>query len=164
MAQLPYPDYNTPHAAATSHPTINILKLLSYSTATAHHWTELGHAQFKNLKLSNRDRELVILLTSSKFNPVYEWAHRLPLSLKAGDENFEDEKVGFSDKDLVLLTFVETIIQQSEVGDQLWERVRSEFSHREIMEIISLQGFSYTFSRLNTVLQSDFDEWAKSKL
>lgn len=84
MAQLPYPDYNTPHAAATSHPTINILKLLSYSTATAHHWTELGHAQFKNLKLSNRDRELVILLTSSKFNPVYEWAHRLPLSLKAG--------------------------------------------------------------------------------
>ncbi|RDW64476.1 carboxymuconolactone decarboxylase family protein [Aspergillus mulundensis] len=181
MARLPYPDYHTPHAK--SHPTINIMKLLSYSEATVDHWAGLGNAQFKHLLLSTRDRELVIMLTTSKFNSTYEWTHHLPLSLKAGVTEkqqaalrasakekyyFIDRKcgseAGFSEKDFILLAFVETIIQQPEVGEQLWKRVKSEFSDREIVEIISLQGFYYSFSRLTTVLRCDFDEWAKPKL
>lgn len=156
MARLPYPDYHTPHAK--SHPTINIMKLLSYSAATVDHWAGLGNAQFKQLLLSARDRELVIMLTTSKFNSTYEWTHHLPLSLKAGvtkqqqlalEESAKQNnyfidgkcgfKAGFSAKDLILLAFVETIIQQPEVSDELWKRVKSEFSDREIVEIVSLQ-------------------------
>lgn len=156
MARLPYPDYHTPHSK--SHPTINVMKLLSYSAATVDHWAGLGNAQFKNLSLSIRDRELVIMLTTSKFKSTYEWTHHLPISLKAGvtkqqqmaletsaEQNnyFIDGKCGveaaFSARDLVLLSFVETIIQQPGVSDELWKRVRSEFSDREIVEIVSLQ-------------------------
>lgn len=134
------------------------MKLLSYSAATVDHWAGLGNAQFKNLLLSARDRELVIMLTTSKFKSTYEWTHHLPLSFKAGvtkkqqavletsakqNNYFINEKcdieVGFSAKDLVLLAFVETIIQQPEVSDELWECVKGNFSDREIVEIISLQ-------------------------
>lgn len=80
--EVPYPDYHTPHAK--SHPTINIMKLFSYSAATVDHWAGLGNAQFKKLSLSTRDRELVIMLTTSKFDSTYEWTHHLPLSLLAG--------------------------------------------------------------------------------
>lgn len=145
MARLPYPDYHTSHAK--SHPIINITKLLSYSAATVDHWAGLGNAQFKNLLLSARDRELVIMLTTPKFNSTYEWIHHLAISLKAGvtkkqqaileasakqtnyfTEGQYDLDAGFSAKDLVLLAFVETIIQQPEVSDELWGRVKSNFS------------------------------------
>ncbi|RAL02339.1 carboxymuconolactone decarboxylase family protein [Aspergillus ibericus CBS 121593] len=181
MARLPYPNYHTP--LSKTHPTLNIIKLLSHSTATINHWTALGNAQFKDLSLSPRDRELVILLTTSKFHSTFEWTHHLPVSRKAGvtekqqsaletsakEKNYfisgkYDPEAGFSAKDMILLTFVETIIQQPNVSDELWERVKSEFSDREIVEIISLQGFYYSFSRLATVLRCDFDEWAKPKL
>ncbi|RAH84662.1 hypothetical protein BO86DRAFT_407602 [Aspergillus japonicus CBS 114.51] len=181
MPRLPYTNYHTPHAGPP--PTLNIIKLLSHSTATVDHWTALGNAQFKHLSLAARDRELVILLTTAKFQSTYEWTHHVPVSLKAGvtraqqsaleassktTNYFIDGKysleAAFSPRDLVLLTFVETIIQQPEVGDELWERVKREFSEREIVEIISLQGFYYSFSRLTTVLECGFDEWAKSKL
>ncbi|GAQ42074.1 hypothetical protein AtubIFM55763_006956 [Aspergillus tubingensis] len=182
MARLPYPE--SPKQHAKSHPTLNIMKLLSYSTATVDHWAGLGNAQFRQLSLPARDRELVIMLTTSKFNSTYEWTHHLPVSLKAGvtkqqqaalkasakeknyfiDRKLDNGAAGFSDKDLVLLSFVETIIQQPEVSDELWKSVKGVFSDREIVEIISLQGFYYSFSRLTTVLQCDFDDWAKSKL
>lgn len=45
----------------------------------------------------------------------------------------------FSAKDLILLAFVESVIQQPEVSDELWKRVKNEFSDREIVEILSLK-------------------------
>lgn len=156
MARLPYLDYHTLHAK--SRPILNIIKLLSHSTATVDHWADVGNAQFKHLLLSARDRELIILLTTSKFNSTYEWTHHLPLSLKAGVTRKQqsaleasakrndyfigrkyDPEAGFSEKDHVLLSFVETIIQQPEVSDELWKHVKDKFSDREIVEIISLQ-------------------------
>lgn len=157
MARLPYPE--PPKQHAKSHPTLNIMKLLSYSTATVEHWAGLGNAQFKHLLLSARHRELVIMLTTSKFNSTYEWTHHTPVSLKAGvteqqqaalkasakekdffiDRKFDNGAVGFSEKDLILLSFVETIIQQPEVSDELWKSVKGQFSDREIVEIITLQ-------------------------
>ena len=134
------------------------MKLLSHSEATVDHWAGLGNSQFKQLSLCTRDRELVIMSTTSKFNSTYEWTHHLPLPLKAGVtkkqqsalqtsatrknyfiEGKQSVETGFSAKDLILLTFMETIIQQPGVGDEPRKRVESEFSDREIVEIVSLQ-------------------------
>ncbi|RAH65343.1 uncharacterized protein BO66DRAFT_443178 [Aspergillus aculeatinus CBS 121060] len=102
MSRLPYPDYHTPHAK--SHPTLNIIKLLSH----------------------NRDRELVIMLTTAKFQSTYEWTHHVPVArvtraqqsaLAASSKRFSyfiygkhSPEAGFNPRDLALLTFVETII------------------------------------------------------
>lgn len=50
-----------------------------------------------------------------------------------------DSEAEFSARDLILLAFVETIIQQPEVSDEQWNHVKSEFSDREIVDVISLQ-------------------------
>jgi len=50
-----------------------------------------------------------------------------------------------------------------EVEDGLWEEMRGLFGEREIVEVMSLQGFYYFISRLGTVLQVDMDEFALKK-
>ncbi|RAK75295.1 carboxymuconolactone decarboxylase family protein [Aspergillus fijiensis CBS 313.89] len=137
MSRLPYPDYHTPHAK--SHPTLNITKLLSHSATIVDHWTALGNVQFKDLFLADREGELVIMLTTANFQSTYEWTHHVLVALKAGVTRAQHPEAWFSPRDIVLLTFVETITQQPEVGDELWERVRQEFSGREVVQIISLQ-------------------------
>ncbi|KAE8151629.1 AhpD-like protein [Aspergillus avenaceus] len=180
MARLPYNDFRS-HHTPPKYPTLNVLKLLSHSSATINHWADVGNAQFKHLSLSPRDRELVILLSTAKFRSTYEWTHHIPISTKAGvtDEErqviqdagaqaryFSGQKptTKFNTKDGILLDSVETIIEHPEVGEELWARVKELFSDREIVEIISLQGFYYMFSRLTTVLEVDMDSFAKSKL
>ncbi|RAH42842.1 uncharacterized protein BO95DRAFT_484408 [Aspergillus brunneoviolaceus CBS 621.78] len=124
MSRLPYPNYHTLHAK--SFPTLNIIKLLFHSAATVDHWTALGNAQFKHLSLADRDRELVIMLTTAKFQSTYEWTHHVPVAgvtraqqyaLAASSKQFSyfiygkhSPEAGFNPRDLALLTFVETII------------------------------------------------------
>jgi hypothetical protein len=79
MARLPYLNYT-----CNSRPTINAIKLLAHSPATADHWTAVGTAHFKSLALSKRLRELATLYLSARFQSSYEWDHRIPLSTRAG--------------------------------------------------------------------------------
>ncbi|KAL4869582.1 hypothetical protein BDV12DRAFT_196209 [Aspergillus spectabilis] len=182
MARLPYPNFRAQHTSP-KHTTINVLKLLSYSPSTVTHWAHIGNAQFNSLEISNRDRELVILLSTAKFKSNYEWTHHIPVSRKAGVTDLQraeiekagkvrkyfseggfDERAGFSEKDAILLRFVEAVIEEGVVGEEHWGRMRGVFSDREVVEVISLQGFYYTFSRLTTVLDVEIDDFARAKL
>lgn len=145
MARLPYPNFRSQNTSPKHH-TLNVLKLLSYSSATVEHWANVGNAQFNSLALSKRDRELVILLSTAKFKSSYEWTHHILISRKAGVTNAQRSEIeeagkqeryfqdgwfnadaGFSDKDKALLSFVEATIEQPEVSDELWADVRNFF-------------------------------------
>ncbi|KAJ9148519.1 hypothetical protein NKR23_g4887 [Pleurostoma richardsiae] len=174
MARLPYT-----LDASQEYVPLNVLKILSLSSATFKHWAELGSAQFKDLELPRRERELVILLSTSKFPSTYEWTHHVPISAKFGITDVQREELSragtqkgyfasqekgqgethFTSKEMTLLLFVEAVIEGPEVSDALWERVKADFSEREIVEVISLQGFYYMFSRLTTVLQIEMDDF-----
>lgn len=160
MARLPYPDVEMKGMP------LNVLKLFSYSSATAEYWTKIGTAQFRKLALSHKHRELVILLSTAKFKSSYEWTHHITISTNEGvtdaqrevlaeagnQKGFfsEQEKAGqitdlFTPQEKTLLLFLEAIIDEPEVGDDLWARVKAEFSDREIVEVITLQvSFSTT--------------------
>jgi alkylhydroperoxidase family enzyme len=163
MARLPYPD------VALKGIPLNVLKLFSYSAATAEYWTKIGAAQFRHLALTNRNRELVILLSTSKFQSSYEWTHHITVSnnegvtdaqrvvlAKAGNQKgylLQQEKAGqiadlFTPQEKTLLVFLEAVIDEPKVGDDLWARAKAEFSDREIVEIITLQ---VRFSTSNSV-------------
>lgn len=169
MGRLPYPAFHS-ELDSTKHETLNVFKILSYSPATGNHWINIGHAQFKHLSLSNRERELIVLLSSAKFRSTYEWTHHITVSTKVGvtkpqrDEiaaagkcaryfrgGHFDANVGFSDRDITLLSLLETIIEQPNVGDELWSRAKRVFSDREIIEIVSAQVL-FNLTRVSPVL------------
>ncbi|KAF3933612.1 hypothetical protein ABW19_dt0208251 [Dactylella cylindrospora] len=159
MARFPYPAWEDPFFAAAGKPTINVLKLLSYSSATIDQWSAIGNAQFSRFSLPRKLRELVILLSSAKFGSTYEWTHHIALSAKAGvtDKQREDlleagkvkgyfsqeywanSAAGFNDREQVLLTFLEAVIDTGEVDEETWQRTTGQFSPREIVEVISMQ-------------------------
>lgn len=159
MARLPYPPYEDKFFAAVGKPTINVMKMLSYSSATVEQWGTIGNAQFARLELSKKNREYVILLAAAKFGSSYEWDHHVPLSarFKITDEQREEiQKAGktkgyfagydwtknqakFSGAEKVLLQYLEAVIDVGDVDDTLWEEVMDTFSKREIVEIISVQ-------------------------
>ncbi|KAG7076082.1 beta-glucuronidase [Colletotrichum scovillei] len=178
MARLPYPDVKGA--------PLNISKLLAHSPATVNHWSKIAGAHFKDLELSSKNRELVILLSTAKFRSTYEWTHHSTVSAKEGVTDAQREVIVqagrqkgyfsaqgkleslaelFTSKEKALLLFIEAVIDGPEVADELWTKAKTEFSDREVVEMITLQGFYYTFSRLTTVLNVELEPFAKpSKL
>ncbi|KXH31322.1 hypothetical protein CSAL01_03833 [Colletotrichum salicis] len=132
MARLPYPDVKgTP---------LNISKLLSHSPATVNHWSKIAGAHFKDLELSSKNRELVILLSTAKFRSTYEWMHHSAVSAKEGVTDAQREVIAqagrqkgyfsgqgkldslaelFTQKEKVLLLFIEAVIDGPGVADEL---------------------------------------------
>ena len=159
MARFPYPSWEDKNFTAVGKPTINVLKLLSYSSATVDYWCAIGNAQFTRLALAKKHRELVILLSSAKFGSTYEWTHHIPISAKFGVTDVQREdllKAGkakgyfseeywtrnvaeFDRKESLLLTFLEAVIDAGEVDEELWQKTSEVFSEREVVEIISVQ-------------------------
>ncbi|KAF9873995.1 hypothetical protein CkaCkLH20_08367 [Colletotrichum karsti] len=152
MARLPYPNVDPKTAP------LNILKLLAHTPATANPWSQVGAAQFKDLKLSSKNRELAILLSTSKFRASYEWTHHVPVSTKEGVTDAQRDVLAqagkqkgfflrsppqtadlFTLQEQTLLVFLEAIIDGPQVSEEIWKRAKSEFSDREIVEIITLQ-------------------------
>lgn len=155
MARLPYPDIKgTP---------LNISKLLAHSPATVNHWSKIAGAHFKDLELSSKNRELVILLSTAKFRSTYEWTHHSTVSAKEGVTDAQREVIAqagrqkgyfsaqgklesladlFTPREKTLLLFIEAVIDGPEVADELWAKAKTEFSDREVVEMITLQvGF-----------------------
>lgn len=151
MARLPYTE-------GPQYP-LNILKLLSHSSGTYDKWATLGGAHFTDLALPPKFRELVILLSTTKFHSSYEFTHHIPVSQKAGVTDAQrneiaksgvkkgyfssggGDDVGFEEKEKALLGFVEGIIESEsgDVDDAVFDKIKELFSDREIVEIISLQ-------------------------
>ena len=163
MARFPYPDYENPAFKAVGKSTINILKLLSYSRSTVDAWGKIGNAHFTSLELPKKLRELVILFSTAKFNSAYEFRHHIPMSCKFGvtdtqraelvkaaqksDRNTKhfgmafgqsDNTAVFDDREKLLLEFLEVVIDDGEVEEELWGRVVDKLSKREIVEILSM--------------------------
>lgn len=157
MGRLPYPSFHS-ELDSPKHETLNVFKVLSYSPATVKQWISIGHAQFRDFSLTSRDRELVILLSTAKFQSTYEWTHHIGVSTKVGITARQRDEIaaagkttgyfgsgrfdagaGFSERDLMLLTFLEAVIEKPHVSDELWARAKGVFTDRELVEIISAQ-------------------------
>lgn len=166
MARLPYSSKPTRYLA------LNVVKVLSHSSATVGHWEELGNAQFKSLQLSKKLRELVILLSTAKFQSSYEWTHHVGVSARHGvsdaqravlatagrtksffsSADHRERAKEFSAQEALLLQFVEAVIEGPEIDDDLWEKVKGTFTEREIVEIISLQASKSNYCQNLTML------------
>jgi len=163
------PRLNDPNAATfpeevrdflTALPPDPMVKMLSHSAGTVKPFIELAKAQFTALQLPARSRELVILTVAEYTESTFVAAQHNPMSQAAGvgegtrqlirSRQLDDAEL--SPQDSALLRFTAEIVQRPRIADDVFDTVRQFLSERELVEVLQVIGYYWTFGRISTVL------------
>jgi len=147
----------------TSLPPDPMVKMLSYSAGTVKPFVQLAKAQFSSLELSARSRELVILTVAEYTASTFVAAQHDPMALAAGvgerirqlirDRQLDSPELSPADRALIRLTA--EVVQRPTVSDEIFQLAREFLTDRELVEVLEVTGYYWTFGRISTVLDVD---------
>ncbi|WP_435220607.1 carboxymuconolactone decarboxylase family protein [Streptomyces sp. Tue6028] len=164
MSRLPYPDRNDFPKELRDFldqlPQHTAFDMLSHSQATIEIFLRQGQAQFTRLALSPRNRELTILTAASATDCEYEFVQHVPMAASLGVSDTVRnaiERKDFNapelpDDDRAIIRFVASVVAAPTVSDEIFSAVKERFTPREILEIMQVTGFYWSFGRVCTVL------------
>jgi alkylhydroperoxidase family enzyme len=143
-----------------------MVKMLSHSAGTVRPFVELARAQFTSLELPARSRELVILAVAACTGSTFVAAQHQPMAQAAGvservrqlirDRQLDSPELSPSDR--ALLRFTAEVVRGPLVPDEAFERARQFLSDRELVEVLQVTGYYWTFGRISTVLEVEVTE------
>ncbi|MEU5844893.1 carboxymuconolactone decarboxylase family protein [Saccharopolyspora shandongensis] len=144
----------------TSLPPDPMVKMLSHSAGTVKPFVQLAKAQFTSLELPARSRELVILTVAEYTHSMFVAAQHYPMSQAVGvDERTRQlirarqlDSPELSRYDRALIRFTAEVVQQPRVPDDIFAQVRKFLSERELVEVLQVAGYYWSFGRVSTVL------------
>jgi alkylhydroperoxidase family enzyme len=168
MARLPYPSREAmPVETAdllNSLPRNNITEMLAHAHPLAGPFLRLAQAQFTELELSDRQRELVILAVSGLVECDYEYVQHVPISAAVGIDADLRDRVRGRDFDApddpgerALLAFVAAVVRAPRMTDEIFATTRRHLSDRQIVEVLHLVGFYWGVGRMSTMLELELD-------
>ncbi|MEH1165295.1 hypothetical protein V6V47_07900 [Micromonospora sp. CPCC 205539] len=137
-----------------------LVKMLAHSVGTVKPFVQLARTQFTALELPARSREIVILTVAEWTDCEFETAQHAPMSEEAGvDQRTRDIISGrdldsphLSPYDRTLIRFAAEVVQRPRVADDLFDQVRQFLTEREIVEVLQVVGYYWSFGRVCTVL------------
>ncbi|MEU5672526.1 carboxymuconolactone decarboxylase family protein [Micromonospora sp. NPDC047762] len=137
-----------------------MVKMLTHSVGTVKLFIQLARAQFTSLELPARSRELVILTVAEYAGCEFVAAQHGPISAAAGVD--EDTRKIISSRDIdnpdlpaydrTLIRFAAEVVRSPRVSDDLFDQVRHILREREIVEVLQVIGYYWSFGRVATVL------------
>jgi alkylhydroperoxidase family enzyme len=144
----------------TSLPPDPMVKMMSHSAGTVMPFVQLARAQFTALELPGRSRELVILTVAEYTDSTFVAAQHDPISRAAGvdertrqlirDRQLDSPELSPSDR--VLLRFTAEVVRSPRVRDELFVLARAFLTDRELVEVLQVIGYYWSFGRISTVL------------
>ncbi|MDX3072385.1 carboxymuconolactone decarboxylase family protein [Streptomyces sp. MI02-7b] len=137
-----------------------LVKMLSHAAGTVRPFIELAKAQFTSLELPARSRELVILTVAAYADCAFVAAQHEPMAQAAGiDEatrrliaDREPESPGLSPYDRAVVRLTAEVVRHPRVSDEIFGEARRFLSARELVEVLQVAGYYWSFSRVCTVL------------
>jgi alkylhydroperoxidase family enzyme len=168
MARLPYPARDAMPAEIAKLlnglPRNNITEMLARAHPLTEPFLRMAQAQFNELQLSDRQRELVILAVSVLVECDYEYVQHIPIIAAAGIDAGLRDRIHRGDFDAphdpaerALLAFVAAVIRAPRVSDDVFAETWRYLSGRQIVEILQLVGFYWGVGRMSTVLELELD-------
>ncbi|MFJ5035223.1 carboxymuconolactone decarboxylase family protein [Streptomyces sp. NPDC088560] len=144
----------------TSLPPDPMVKMLSHSTGTVKPFVQLAKAQFTALELPARSRELVILTVAEYTGSTFVAAQHEPMSQAAGVDQRTRQLIRarqidspeLSPSDRALLSFTAEVVQCPRIPDEVFETARAFLTERELVEVLQVVGYYWSFGRISTVL------------
>ncbi|MEU4535197.1 carboxymuconolactone decarboxylase family protein [Streptosporangium sp. NPDC023825] len=137
-----------------------LVKMLTHSAGTVKPFIRLAKAQFGSLELPPRSRELVILTVAEYAECEFVAAQHRPMSEAAGvdertrrlirDRELDSPELPASDR--ALIRFTAEVVRRPAVSDELFDQARRFLTEREIVEVLQVAGYYWSFSRVCTVL------------
>ncbi|MER7888849.1 carboxymuconolactone decarboxylase family protein [Micromonospora sp. NPDC094482] len=137
-----------------------LVKMLTHSVGTVALFIQLAKAQFTSLELPARSRELVILTVAEWAECEFVAAQHRPMSEAAGVDQRTREIISsrqvaspeLSPYDRALIRFTAEVVRRPRVPDDLFDQLRQVVSEREIVEVLQVIGYYWSFARVCTVL------------
>jgi alkylhydroperoxidase family enzyme len=137
-----------------------MVTMMSYSAGTVKPFIELARAQFTALELPARSREVVILTVAEYTDSAFVAAQHGPISAAAGVgertrqliRERQPDSPELSPADRALIGLVVAVVQGPRVGEEIFERARMFLTDRELVEVLQVTGYYWTFGRITTVL------------
>ena len=113
-----------------------------------------------DLELPGRSREMVILAVAVYTDCSFELARHEPTARANGVEDRVQQLIRarwidspeLADQDRTLLRFTVEVLRSPTVSDKLFDAVREILSEREIVEVLQVIGYYWTYGRIITVL------------
>lgn len=144
----------------TSLPPDPMVKMLSHSAGTVKPFVQLAKAQFTAMQLPARSRELVILAVAAYTDSTFVAAQHGPMAQSAGvDERTRQlirarniDSAELSPSDRALLRFTVDVVQRPHVSDEIFGQARTLLTERELVEVLQVIGYYWSFGRISTVL------------
>ncbi|KAE8381363.1 AhpD-like protein [Aspergillus bertholletiae] len=145
----------------------NVLKLLAHAEGFFPSISSLLGTVFRSTReLPTLEWQLVVLRTAALIGAHYVFEINTPVALVNGMPNAKrlliafgkvDDTEYFSERDRILLRFVEELVRNNTASDGTLEALKAHFSIREIMEVIVIVGLYTIFGRVANVSRIDED-------
>ncbi|MEU5562148.1 carboxymuconolactone decarboxylase family protein [Micromonospora musae] len=142
------------------------VKMLTLSTSTVKPFIQFARTLFTALELPERTRELVILTTAEYTDCDFVTAQHVPMARAAGVSDETRRLIGerrltdpsLTAYDSLVMRLAAEITQRPTVSDELFTEAREHLTDREIVEVIQVVGYYWTFGRVSTLLQVPLTE------
>jgi 4-carboxymuconolactone decarboxylase len=126
---------------------LNIFATLVRAPGLFRRWAPFGGKLLRGGKLSDRQRELVILRTALRCDAAYEWGQHVAIARDAGLSDDEILRVaegpsagGWSDDDRAVLQAVDDLHDDHCIADDTWSELAARLSEEQLIELPMLSG------------------------
>jgi len=128
----------------------NVVATLMQHPALAQRWLAYNNVLLREPKLSDRERELIILRVAARTRSTYEWIQHVRIGRDAGITDAEIEAIaagGAADSlttvEAALVAAADELLDDYVVGDATWAVLAAHYDVQQLTELLFVAG-SYT--------------------
>lgn len=126
---------------------LNIFATLAHHPKLLKRWSAFGGTLLYGGRLSDRDRELLILRTAYLCRAHYEWGQHVAFAHAAGLDDDDVARIaagpsgaGWSTEDADLLRAADELHADSRIGGDTWAALAARYDEQQLIEVCMVVG------------------------
>lgn len=126
---------------------LNIFATLARHPRVLKRWAAFGGVLLYGGRLTDRERELLIMRAGYRCGSQYEWGQHVAFSHAAGITDDEIERIaegpdatGWSPAEAALLRAVDELHDDSRISDKTWADLASRYDEQQLIEVCMVVG------------------------
>jgi alkylhydroperoxidase family enzyme len=177
MARLPYVDPATApervrETLAGAAAPLKVFNMMAHAESNLRSLLRLGGTILSKQHLSGRLRELAVLRVAKLSGARYEWQQHVPIGRAAGITDAQTvaldaghiDAACFDARERLVLRFTDEVVRDVRASDDTFAQMRTQFSPREIVELILAVGYYMMIARLLETTGVDLEPDARTNL
>lgn len=126
---------------------LNIFATLAHHPRLLKRWSAFGGVLLYGGRLSDRERELLIMRAGWLCGARYEWGQHVAFSRAAGLDDDDIARIaagpdapGWAEEDAILLRAADELHADSRISDDTWAALAARYDEQQLIEICMVVG------------------------